>query len=336
MATGIRVVVEPTFDAYYYSYYLAGLTSVFGEDAVGYGRNDFPVLTREYSGFAARVDGRGGSLHLYISANDSAALDPAGLEWADVYGKVNLDHTLVTTDHAGMVRPIGPGFGIRLWPVGQSFRHAVSTFRAADRSLRQWRQHVAGYVAQYRRRLPLAVYQPAQSDPSYLFFTSWLWKRHPESNPLRATFMRAGASISGVEFEGGFAPRRRNDVPGFDDVIALRRYPLGEYLEKVKRSVVAFNTPAVHNCHGWKLGEFLALGKAIVSTPLSRSMPAPFVHGEHAHFVDGSFDAMVAAVQTIRQDAGYRRHLETGARSYWETHLRPDVVISRLTSGVVA
>ena len=47
--------------------------------------------------------------------------------------------------------------------------------------------------------------------------------------------------------------------------------------ERTARSAVVFNCPAVHGCLGWKLGEYLTLRKAIISTDLGRRLPAPLV-----------------------------------------------------------
>ncbi len=76
----------------------------------------------------------------------------------------------------------------------------------------------------------------------------------------------------------------------FVDFTMASRIPFTEYMTKLKSSLVIFNTPAVFGCHGWKLAEFRALGKAIISTPLTRELPSPLEHGTHVHFVDGSID----------------------------------------------
>jgi glycosyltransferase involved in cell wall biosynthesis len=93
---------------------------------------------------------------------------------------------------------------------------------------------------------------------------------------------------------------------------------------------VVFNCPAVHGCLGWKLGEYLALGKAIISIPLERALPEPLEHGEHIHYVDDNTEAMSEAVRTIDRDADYRHHLESGARSWYERNLTPAKIAARL------
>src|SRR5262249_47673698 len=103
-----------------------------------------------------------------------------------------------------------------------------------------------------------------------------------------------------------------------------------EYLAKTRSSALVFNTPAVWSCHGWKLGEFLALGKAIISTPLVRELPAPLVHGCHIHYVDGSLDSIRAAIQLLLNDHDYRKHLERNAYDYYSSFLSPKRVVERL------
>ena len=104
-----------------------------------------------------------------------------------------------------------------------------------------------------------------------------------------------------------------------------------EYVRRTKHSAVVFNTPAVHDCLGWKLGEFLALGKAIISTPLGRSMPGDFRHGEQYHMVEDDAEEIREAVELLAANADYRHHLERSARAYWERWLSPTSVIRRLT-----
>ena len=165
-----------------------------------------------------------------------------------------------------------------------------------------------------------------------MFFTAWPWAKHGDVNPPRIRFIEACHRAPGLTFEGGFAPRRRTDVPEVLPYTATARYSMSEYLTKVGRSAVAFNNPAVHGCLGWKLGEFLALGKAIVSLPLDRGLPAPSQRPP--------YDCRAATAYTSTSSMGHRtpwtRHsgacarttryrtmLESNARGWYEQHLAP-------------
>ena len=75
------------------------------------------------------------------------------------------------------------------------------------------------------------------------------------------------------------------------------------------------------------------MGKAIISTPLTREMPSPLVHGKHVHYVD-SVEEIFEAVVKINSDENYRKQLEEGARTYYEEWIAPEVVIQRLIEKV--
>ena len=173
-------------------------------------------------------------------------------------------------------------------------------------------------------RTPISDYTPRPSDADYVFFTAWPWARHGDVNPPRIRFIEACRRTPGLTFEGGFAPRRRNDVPEVLPYTAPSKYSLADYLAKVGRSAVAFNNPAVHGCLGWKLGEFLALGKAIISLPIERTLPSPLEHGVHMHFVDGSPGALDDAIARSARRPRLPHAARTNARLWYETHLAPD------------
>jgi glycosyltransferase involved in cell wall biosynthesis len=182
-------------------------------------------------------------------------------------------------------------------------------------------------------RVPEESYRPCASLDGYVFTAAWPWKKHPEVNPPRARFMRACKAAQGVRFEGGFAPRRRDDVEGIADLLAPKKYRFTEYLARTRSSALVFNCPAVHRCLGWKLGEFLALGKAILSLPLTRALPEPLVHGENIHYVEDDERALREAVERIAFDSAYRTRLEQGARRYYERNVAPERAIERLVWG---
>lgn len=102
------------------------------------------------------------------------------------------------------------------------------------------------------------------------------------------------------------------------------------YIQETQRSFVVFNTPSVLECHGWKLPEYLCMGKAIISTPLTRAMPGlGLQHGEHIHYIR-SVDDIPHAISAIKNDCAYRHRLEKNARAYYERYLSPESIIRRV------
>lgn len=159
----------------------------------------------------------------------------------------------------------------------------------------------------------------------------------------RGEFLKA-CKKAGIEIEGGLfyinsdvVLKEMPDYPKYKkeykNFIYEDRLSIDDYIKKTKESILVFNTPSVCECHGWKLAEYLCMGKAIISTPLTRELPEDLVHGENIHFVQRIEDIYNAVVK-IKTDDTYRRKLECGARAYYEKWLAPEIVIKRLIEGI--
>ena len=332
--TGVGIVVHPASNLAYASLVLEGFARCLGPDAIRYSTEGFPPSYGHGRLLAFRLAGDPAA-HAFCVFADQTTVNGRGQAWASVYGMVN-----VAPDAAEHVVALGPTFGVRLSSNALTRRHLAHTWRWAVEGrtkkprvrirMRIAADRTRALYAHQRKRGSIDDYRPHASDPDYVFFTAWPWAKHDDVNPPRIRFIEACRRAPGLDFEGGFAPRRRSDVPEVLPYTAPARYPLSEYLEKVGRSAVAFNNPAVHGCLGWKLGEFLAMGKAIITLPIDRVLPAPLVHGVHVHVVDGSPASLDDAIEQLRSDREYRHTLEANARRWYEEHLAPERLASRL------
>ena len=315
------VEVMPWFSPEYSSYYWPGLVEVFGEQHVRISADAFDLDARDLDWrdtFCFMVDGR----RFWISSNDHAEVRPEPLAWADVAGVVNMD-----APHDGAI-PLGPSFGVRSWEPMAALRLAARFVRAPKPRTTAWRALPATLRRQSRRQ-PVSAYvasPPAPDDAPIAYVGSW-WGRHPEANLDRQAFVVAAAATG--RFVGGFVGSAGTTLP--PEVAGHATAPVAhpDYLALVRRSLVVFNHPAVHGCLGWKLGEFLALGKAIITTPVDRLLPAPLEHGEHWHVVTDPAE-IPDALGRLAADGAYRARLETGARRYWEEHLAPAAMVRRM------
>ena len=183
------------------------------------------------------------------------------------------------------------------------------------------------------------------SEANYVFHASTLWYSKGTmvtTNEYRGAFMRACQKAK-IELEGGFfyvegqavldeAPDYPKYKDIYGDLIYTQRLSMDDYIKKTKESFVVFNTPSVCDCHGWKLAEYLCMGKVIISMPLTREMTGEgLVHGENIHFVN-SLEKIYDAVLRIKNDITYRENWEKDARRYYEKWLAPEVVVKRLIS----
>jgi hypothetical protein len=302
------LTVDRDFVIPYYTFILRGFLDAGLTEDIHFGRINAPGRPATADGTPMILTLRDRSIRMFVSTGDSHQVDDRMLEWADVYGKVNL--ALDEARRPGLLA-VGPTFGIQLWPLPAGYWRVLQLARAGRISSDRVRQLRFQAIA----RLPIERYEHRQSERTYVFHASRSWAgRHEQANQPRRRFFAACAAAD-VEVDGGFLEDRLD---------------LGTYLERVQRSAFVFNSPAVHLCLGWKLGEYLALGKAILSTPLSRALPAPLVHGVHAHFVNDEVDSIRAGVELLLGDDAYRSHLERGAQEWYEAHLAPARVAERL------
>jgi hypothetical protein len=324
-----KAYVFAACDIAYSSFYIHGLQQVLGKRNVHYNFNKFPPFKQATLAIIF-VSKDKVVKKIAIDFTDGDEYMQDALEWCDVYGKININEKKIPLANYNKVTPIGPGFGIRLINNYSFVILAAINYLKSRKVITNTRWHFSNYLSQFKHRLPLSEYQNTGVNKNFLFFLSTIWKNEPQTNRFRANFIEAARSLPNVVFEGGFAPRIKNPVPGFEAMTVSSRYAFKTYLEKTSASFAVFNTAAVLDCHGWKLGEFLMMGKAIISTPITRLLPAPLIHGQHIHITDGSKEEILIALKMIQENEAYRLLLEKNAFDYYENYVNPTTVINKL------
>ena len=329
----IQVKVNPLNHIHYSSYYIYALWQSYGRAAVKFDPTPFRSLSVESQQsrgllFTVVKDGCPEKKY-YICGNDSYRIEEEIYGWCDVYASVNANFKM--TPGREKLVSLAPSFGVRLWSAGGTVLAALSNSIHYLKAVHD--RKIKTFLGNYKRLLNRPFYTDLTPEPGsldYVFFCSTLWYNDEYNlndrnvNARRANFIRACKSIEGIRFEGGFVPQPgRSSMDLFSDCISPSRYPYQTWLQKTQQSALVFNTPAFWDCHGWKLGEYLALGKAIISTPLSNDLPAQLTHGVNIHFVDNDIDRMKSAISYIIEHPAYKKRLEQGAIEYWQAYGTP-------------
>lgn len=352
----MKVIIDPRSSYAYGSFYIVGLLQQYGEKNIHYSL--FPFKELDGLGNDMRFILKNGQqkTKVFLHLNDSYHIRELDYQWCDVYGCVNANYTHYPKDKYPKLISLVPSFGISVYGKAGTLWLAFKNFiKSPITVLRKeaWNKyknraevnpyknikHYFGrdYYKIWLNRLPLSVYDDhIESEDNYVFFLSTLWysdewNRNDETvNLRRAHYIRACKSIEGLQFEGGLLADKSSSGEKFADVLAPHGEAMKSWIEKTKRSALVFNTPAFWNCHGWKLGEYLALGKCIVSTKLSNDLPYPLEHGINIHFVEDNEESMREAVEYILTHPDYRHKLEKGARAYWEKYGTPEASLRLL------
>ncbi len=337
-----KVIINPGGDILYKSFYIYALEQFFGRHNVSYSCAPFAELPLSICNNKDMLfvikDGRNQTeKRYYIACNDFYQVEETAYDWCDVYGSVNANFARTAPKYHAKLVSLCPSFGILCWNIADTLCHALVDYRKEWGSFKKF---VGKHYRLLTTRRPLTDYYIASAIDNKVFFCSTLWYsdewNHNDEgvNLTRANFVRACHSIPDLLFEGGLVPQdhNRSSVNLFQDCI-WGEVKMNEWLYKTQTSVVVFNTPAFWNCHGWKLGEYLAMGKCILSTALSNDLPSPLEHGVNVHWVDNSQSAMRDALDYILSHPDYRHTLEQGAARYWRMYGTPEAALRLLGIG---
>lgn len=343
----MKFFFDPRTRYNYASYYILGCMRL-PQSAVSYSVTPFISLVyndiHDYnSGVPFIIDYGERQVKVFICFEDVAHIFEDRYDWCDIYAMVNPTEEQV--ENYGKLLPIGPEFGVTLGSIFYSFFTFVKNYVAGHGySSISPKIYLRDYLYTNIRRRPIGHYERKYDvRKNYVFHASTLWYNDfaaSDTNLYRGEFLKA-CKNAGLTIEGGLyyindkcVLAEMPDYPRYKelyrDFIYESRLSMDDYIKKTKESVLVFNTPSVCGCHGWKLGEYLCMGKAIISSPLTRVMPGEgLIHGKNVHFVT-SPDKIYDAIQKIVEDDDYRCRLEMGARAYYEKYLAPDVIIRRI------
>ncbi len=340
-----KIYIDPTICILFSSFYIKGLYEVFGKKNVSFSTTYFKELRRreeshsfdQYMAFVV-ISPDQSIKKIIIDYRDKPSVKESAYAWCDCYAKININSILTDKKFHDKLISIGPEFPVRIWNIWETIYHCAFNFmRCRFSPIVSLRAYLLDYYRQYTRlKLEYLLNIPRNDnnhyDEPYIFMSATLWEHKnclEGTNLQRKKFIDVCKGLK-CHFEGGFiASKNHPQYTEFKYLILNRPYSIRRYIKKTKQSVLVFNNPAVHNCHGWKLGEYLGLGKAIISTPMSNLLPEALVHGKNVHFIYNDED-FTTAIQLLLKDHGYRKHLEDNAKAYYWKYIDPRSIIENV------
>ncbi|GAB3993217.1 hypothetical protein GCM10028807_27920 [Spirosoma daeguense] len=325
----MKVYIDPNSNIDYTSFYIKGLYDVFGESNINFANQYFTKLKISRALKFVVINNK--IINRYIiDWSDDSAIEDSDYEWCDVYGKINLNPEYTSEKYNQKIISVAPSFGIKIWDNSLAGFYGFRNLLQTQRSFRGIKSFLSSYYKQ-SRQISINAYKPGKARSNYIYSINTLWSSDQwinndnTVNQYRANFMNACKSMKEVHFEGGFVYSKiKNTNIRFQNLVVNEKWvPKQIYINKIKASTLVFNTPAWALCHGWKLGEYLALGKAIISTPLVNDLPEPLEHGKHIHIVSGKETEIREAIELIRSNEDYRKTLEKNAYEYYLRYVSP-------------
>ena len=323
----VKIIIDPACNFYYSSFYVQGLFELHPHKII-FSSSPFRDLsyTKHTHIFAFIFQEENKTTKAVIDFADSTKIEKDFLGWSDVYGKINLEKQNVV-DYENKIVSIAPNFAIKVWNKKMSTIKGLLNYLKSYNRTVEFRLFLSRYLMTLKR-MPIFEKPEFITPNNLIFFYSTYWEGQDATNNHRKNFIRACKNIKEINFEGGLVNNDFN-CPN-SDIFIKNRINHHEYISKIKKSVIVFNTPAYHLCHGWKLGEYLALGKAIISTPLFNELPEKLEHEKNIYYVNGDLKGIEQAIHRLLNNKNLREHLERGAYTYYKKNVAPIAVIKKL------
>ena len=145
-------------------------------------------------------------------------------------------------------------------------------------------------------------------------------------NETRARCLRLLKDALGSRFTGGFS-HSRFTVENYPDLVV----PPGstsqqKYLRTLASFPICVASTGLHGSTGWKLAEYVAFSKAILSERLVYDIPGGFAPGKNYIEFTSPEECVNGAVRLV-EDAALRQHLMQSNAAYYRAYLRPDALV---------
>jgi glycosyltransferase involved in cell wall biosynthesis len=345
----MKIIIDSKCRINYASYYIKGFCDLFEKknvvyDSTPFDSNNLLTTPNDYANYLL-IQYHNNSIvkNIIIDFGDSSSISIKHYEWCDVYGKINvLKNDLV--QHPKMIA-IGPSFGINYMNLSTLRLLFISLFKK-NKPVNN-KEYIKNFLYMKVRRMSYKSYLGSNPNNKYIFAISTLWYdplTFKTTNYFRIVFFSFCKKIL-EEVEGGFFyiegkgvteqfPEYSSYKNEIKNNLFKRRITPSEYVKKTKKSIIVFNTPSVMSCHGWKLGEYFAMGKAILSTPLANEMPQKLLDNNTICFAD-SKEMIENKVQELIYNEKIRSQMELNTSEYFEKYLSPTAVINRIINHTI-
>lgn len=339
-----KIYIDPRFRVNYASYYILGIFKIFGIQTTSFSSNYFETdlykdLHDYDKGLCLVIKTTIGDFkRVFIDFHDLDTVSIKHYEWCDLYAKINVKSS--SLENFPKILAIGPSFAVNMLNFSFVFKVWLKLLFIKKKPV-SLKTYLRDYMFLVIRRKKYDKYLSATSKDDYIFAISTLWYdplTASTTNKYRAEFLKIAKSIY-PNVEGGLFyisndsvnkqfPIYDNYLKEYSDHIYTKRVSAQEYINKTKMSSIVFNTPSVAGCHGWKLAEYLAMGKAIISTKLNNEMPGDF-NGSQMVLIN-NIEELRAAIVHLKTDKDARKILEEHASNYFNNELAPEQVIKRI------
>ena len=153
-------------------------------------------------------------------------------------------------------------------------------------------------------------------------------------NHGRANCIRALRNAFGEKFLGGFAPNELAKKYYPDLLLHNNSYNKKNYIEILRASTIGIATAGLHGSLGWKMAEYVAFSRAIVSENFNTSLPGIFSDGSN-YLSFSTPEECVNQVQRLLNDNQLRMQMMRKNHAYYLDFLHPKALVAKSLAEVL-
>jgi hypothetical protein len=271
-------------------------------------------------------------IRLYYDCHDSYEIDEPAAQEVDCYFKRSYAQSKLTASLKNKVFPLGLNYELYPAEFDDFARDRHSVFEPASST---------ATAPLFRPTIENMHSLPDRQALGILFMTrAWDPYDHPDRakekieervliNETRARCIELLRKQFGNRFLGGFS-HTDYAAKNYASVLLQDNKDSGkqDYIKLLSRYAICVATTGLHQSIGWKMAEYVAFSKAIVSEKLNYQIPGDFKSGKN-YLQFSEPEQCVEAVHTLLSNADLRYAMMQANHSYYLTSLKPDNLIRR-------
>jgi hypothetical protein len=151
-------------------------------------------------------------------------------------------------------------------------------------------------------------------------------------NKTRIEAIKALKNEFGSAFYGGIFPNKMSEK--YPDLI-LSRFDTQKcnYIKRLRSSSICIATTGLHNSIGWKMAEYVAASKCIISESLQYNVAGNFIKGvNYLEYTD--VETLISSVHKLLDDDDLYFNMQISNYRYYNEYLRPDSLMLNLIAKV--
>lgn len=261
----------------------------------------------------------------------------------DVFGRNSLescDLYFKRSYHLTEIRGLPVELRNKVLPFGCTY--PCRSTRGESRLAAALGSEMARALDDYTDTVPTKLYEqgPEASVEPVVVFQTRVWAPSETSddvdrlNHFRTQLLRSLRKAFPGRFRGGLVPypyARRH----YPDLLTTEAIDAPDYIQFSRRTLIAISTTGLHHSVPFKLAEYMAASRCIVSEPLRNTFPTPLTaDDQYVEFTTP--EGCIEQCDRILSDTAFANALRMSAWDYFQRELRPARHMANILECVVS